>query len=766
MGLLNKIVSLVCWCLVCHFSFSQRYTVSPTVPDFTDLTASCVVATYGPRDNPFESFGIAEGHHTVVTQQGTDPNCKGKVALLPTGESRVVRLGNFKGKEAESLTYHFIVDPENSLFVVQQAVVLYDGEILKKKIKPHFVVRILDASGNFVNSCCQSDFSLLSCITGDSENSFYTPPCWRNWVTDIFDLSSCSGREVQVQFITYDGDLDTDFGYAYFTAHCVPNKLKLENCNGKAFTLTAPDGFVRYEWFNGMRSRSIELEMGDSDMELSCGAVAGCRSVYRAYVSDKGTLPAKSHTYFDTVFQGESYAKHTFDLGKQKQYGTFAYNKTFCDLVTCNSEISYFLILTVKQCYYPIEVQICRGEDYLENGFVFQQPQSGVHYDTIRYISSVGSDSIVTLKLSVFTAFSLADLPEGNTSPCTGMSEVYVAPHTENIGTYRWDVPEGFMIIEGQATPRITVMLTDSAAKGMIVFHGANGCGEGRGSLNVSPHSSYWAHVTDSVCLGGEYHNYGFHLPVQETLGSRIYYQFDKTRQGCDSTISLVLNVLSTPEIKVIFSDSVVCQGTEVKLQVVPITYRPDSKMVMIGDILCTDGTTIKSEKYSISGKMALGVVFWVDDCGQHGWAVHLYDQGEECAWTRDEAILIPYVAQYQTLDLAMMDTNGYMNTKMVWDYGNRGDYPVLRDVKFDEGWYIPALGQLSRLYGSIELYVNPSLSKVGGDLLVNIIGYWSSTQINDLLLGGLLFNIEEFDFRSVPKYFDLNFNVRAVRNF
>lgn len=49
---------------------------------------------------------------------------------------------------------------------------------------------------------------------------------------------------------------------------------------------------------------------------------------------------------------------------------------------------------------------------------------------------------------------------------------------------------------------------------------------------------------------------------------------------------------------------------------------------VSIGDILCTDGSTVKPEQFALSGKTAKGIVFYVDDTHLHGWAVHLYYQG------------------------------------------------------------------------------------------------------------------------------------------
>lgn len=72
MEILKKIVLLGGF-LCCHaLSFSQGYVVSSTIPDFTDLNASCVVAAYGNTNDPFLNAGVVNGCHTVIRQQGTD----------------------------------------------------------------------------------------------------------------------------------------------------------------------------------------------------------------------------------------------------------------------------------------------------------------------------------------------------------------------------------------------------------------------------------------------------------------------------------------------------------------------------------------------------------------------------------------------------------------------------------------------------------------------------------------------------------------------
>ena len=43
-----------------------------------------------------------------------------------------------------------------------------------------------------------------------------------------------------------------------------------------------------------------------------------------------------------------------------------------------------------------------------------------------------------------------------------------------------------------------------------------------------------------------------------------------------------------------------------------------------IGDILCTDGSTVKPNEFAQSGKTAKGVVTFINESGEHGWAISL----------------------------------------------------------------------------------------------------------------------------------------------
>ena len=149
---------------------------------------------------------------------------------------------------------------------------------------------------------------------------------------------------------------------------------------------------------------------------------------------------------------------------------------------------------------------------------------------------------------------------------------------------------------------------------------------------------------------------------------------------------------------------------------------------VNIGDILCTDGRIVSCEAFPNSGKTAKGIVFYVDNTNQHGWAVHLNYQGS-VLWGPDYQD-IPMLPNYQKFRDAINDFNGYENTRKIRQAGNAFTYPAAWAVDFDHGWYLPAAGQIRYLYGYIP-EINRSLELVGGqtfDLSSNW-WLWASTE-------------------------------------
>ena len=149
---------------------------------------------------------------------------------------------------------------------------------------------------------------------------------------------------------------------------------------------------------------------------------------------------------------------------------------------------------------------------------------------------------------------------------------------------------------------------------------------------------------------------------------------------------------------------------------------------VKIGDILCVQGTDtiiVHPIDYTEGG---IGVVFYVDETGQHGWALHPQIQAHQIYWSYDYEL--PWgLTGWQSIRDAIYDLDGYENTGFLRTASqyDHNKYPGAWVVDYEHGWYWPALGQLNILYGNATI-VNNSLKLIGGTLMKGPWVYWSSS--------------------------------------
>lgn len=286
--------------------------------------------------------------------------------------------------------------------------------------------------------------------------------------------------------------------------------------------------------------------------------------------------------------------------------------------------------------------------------------------------------------------------------------------------------------------------------------------------LTVNP--SYLYQVYDAICENEVYvWQEREHVTIgQLTAGAYTFYDSLTTVNGCDSVVTLHLTLTGPPQVIVTATDTTICAGDEVTLAAVvqnasAVVIPPPPPAVAIGDILCTDGTTEKPSAYASSGKTAMGVVFYVDNTGEHGWAVHLQDQGANIVWGNN-GVDIPYLNNFPEARDAIADMDGYNNTFSIRYYNNSYAYPAAWLVDFDNGWYLPACGQLKMLHAERAI-VNNSLQIVNGTPMpVGSSGwtYWSSTEKSATSAG----TVDSFGHvNSLSKSANLA-NVRSVRSF
>lgn len=190
-----------------------------------------------------------------------------------------------------------------------------------------------------------------------------------------------------------------------------------------------------------------------------------------------------------------------------------------------------------------------------------------------------------------------------------------------------------------------------------------------------------------------------------------------------------------------------------------------NAQVAHVGDILCEGNAIISPANYPSSGATAIGVVFYVDQTGQHGWAVALQDAGS-FPWGCDGTDMP--LPNYSNKRQAIYDLDGYENTRIVRE--NCTDSPAFYAVDFENGWYVPAIGQLNYLYGNL-MEVDRSLAVAGGaTFLATEWKYWSSTEHSSYGAWNLLSSGElNIDSSSNPYHGYAkrhSFRVRGVRAF
>ena len=130
------------------------------------------------------------------------------------------------------------------------------------------------------------------------------------------------------------------------------------------------------------------------------------------------------------------------------------------------------------------------------------------------------------------------------------------------------------------------------------------------------------------------------------------------------------------------------------------------------------------------------GIVFYLNEDGTQGWMVALHDEVVSIPWgLNDHVEGLGFVNVNQDNDYSttvFSDNDGYFNTLSIREHyqnaGNSVRYAA-GVVDFENGWYLPAAGQLRMLYSNAIFY-EPALRLVGE--VLGLHPYWSSTVASD----------------------------------
>lgn len=244
------------------------------------------------------------------------------------------------------------------------------------------------------------------------------------------------------------------------------------------------------------------------------------------------------------------------------------------------------------------------------------------------------------------------------------------------------------------------------------------------------------------------------------------YTQTFTAANGCDSVVTLRLTITIIPEVTIVATDDTICTGDEVTLQAVLTNaeYILQIPPIAAGDILCTDNSIVKRSDWPVQGKTAMGVVFYVDNSGEHGWAMHLQNQGTNMIWGNQGDILT--LTNYPEGRTALQDYDGQSNTQKIRNNGVSSTYPSAWAVDFANGWYLPSIGQLAVFVSELET-VDATLALLGATTFPpdEYFRMWSSTE-SGAAYAWCIQGTGVIENHILKNITDTHFIVRSVRSF
>lgn len=193
---------------------------------------------------------------------------------------------------AERIQYNYIPNLTNCLFTYQYAVVLHNPEHNDEE-QPIFTIHVLVDGVQIPDTIC-GKYKVVSKpnLKGWHSNSPRSglmnqddQVWWKDWSAVTLDLSPYIGKNISVEFTTYDCSRGGHFGYAYLNCYCGSLELS-QVCSGVSNSLmSAPAGFESYSWSpSGETTSSIVIAPTFPDtVKVTCINTNGCEVVFKGH---------------------------------------------------------------------------------------------------------------------------------------------------------------------------------------------------------------------------------------------------------------------------------------------------------------------------------------------------------------------------------------------------------------------------------------------------------------------------------------------------
>ena len=121
------------------------------------------------------------------------------------------------------------------------------------------------------------------------------------------------------------------------------------------------------------------------------------------------------------------------------------------------------------------------------------------------------------------------------------------------------------------------------------------------------------------------------------------------------------------------------------------------------------------------------GVLFHINATGTEGWMVALDDASPSCQWGDNSSNILALHEMPFQLPIALEDQAGYLNTSILRNLQDPESGYAASLVDFNNGWYLPSVGQLRKLYSALP-FIETAITDAGGTTLSDG-SYWSSSE-------------------------------------
>jgi gliding motility-associated-like protein len=497
-------------CSIHYYNFTIPCTENTGCFDYTEVASCRVNPTYGSVTQPMQHNGAVDygsdsinSRHTVnYDTTATDPRTGNQLKLIPPGHTSSVRLGNWNaGAEAESITYELNVDTSISdLLILRYAAVLENPEHMSCD-QPKFTFMLLNEGGATINARCYTKSFVSDTALGWHISHYQDPNIedsvhyvlWKDWQSVGIDLSSFNGHKIYIRLVTYDCRRGAHFGYAYYTLDCSKKAITSSGCgDSRDNVLTAPEGFT-YQWYKVGEEGNIlstdrtftPQETGDYECKATFIGTYDCFIIIPVMVRNRYPVADFSYNIL-------SYNNCKIQVKLQNE--SFVADdslRTHSIGEVCDSALWLLYKINGVDTFHTFEPVICEPQgiynvkliSYLDGGICADSTEK------VLRLSYPNTDTTITVSI------------------CEGETYDFNGKILDSTGFYRDTIPNN----EG----------CDSVI-----------------NLNLVVYKTYNDTIIDTIEYGSVYRDNGFYENE-----SGVYFNVLKTENGCDSTITLILNV-------------------------------------------------------------------------------------------------------------------------------------------------------------------------------------------------------------------------------